>query len=62
MANVVDYIELAVDDLAESKAFYTKAVGWAFNDYGPDYAGIYRSREPRPGIRWPVAAHAGVTR
>jgi predicted enzyme related to lactoylglutathione lyase len=40
MANVIDYIEIAVDDLALAKAFYAKALGWAFNDYGPDYAGI----------------------
>jgi predicted enzyme related to lactoylglutathione lyase len=40
MAQVIDYIEFAVDDLERSKAFYAKALGWAFNDYGPDYAGI----------------------
>jgi uncharacterized protein len=40
MANVIDYFELAVDDLEQSKAFYAKALGWAFNDYGPEYAGI----------------------
>ena len=40
MANVIDYIELAVDDLEGAKTFYGKALGWAFNDYGPDYAGI----------------------
>jgi predicted enzyme related to lactoylglutathione lyase len=40
MANVIDYIELAVDDLDQAKTFYAKALGWAFNDYGPDYAGI----------------------
>ena len=40
MAHVIDYIELSVLDLEESKAFYAKALGWAFNDYGPDYAGI----------------------
>jgi predicted enzyme related to lactoylglutathione lyase len=40
MANVIDYVELAVDDLEQAKAFYGKALGWAFNDYGPDYAGI----------------------
>ena len=44
MANVIDYIELAVDDLDEAKTFYGKALGWAFNDYGPDYAGI---QDPR---------------
>src|SRR5262245_28757964 len=47
MANVIDYVEVAVDDLEQAKAFYSKALGWAFNDYGPDYAGI---KDPgRPG-------------
>ena len=46
MGNVIDYIELAVDDLAEAKAFYSKALGWAFNDYGPDYAGIKDPENP----------------
>ena len=46
MAHVIDYIEFAVDDLEQSKAFYAKALGWAFNDYGPDYAGI---KDPRTG-------------
>ena len=40
MAHVIDYVEFAVDDLEQAKAFYAKALGWAFNDYGPDYAGI----------------------
>ncbi len=46
MANVIDYFELAVDDLARAKTFYAKALGWTFNDYGPDYAGI---QDPRNG-------------
>ena len=44
MAHVIDYIELSVDDLEQSKAFYTKALRMAFNDYGPDYAGINTRR------------------
>src|SRR3954453_8704339 len=40
MANVIDYVELAVDDLEQAKMFYANALGWSFNDYGPDYAGI----------------------
>lgn len=44
MAHVIDYVELAVDDLEQAKAFYAKALGWTFNDYGPDYAGI---QDPR---------------
>ena len=46
MSHVIDYIELAVDDLEQSKAFYAKALGWAFNDYGPDYAGIKDPSQP----------------
>lgn len=36
----IDYIEFTVRDLAEAKRFYMSAFGWAFNDYGPEYAGI----------------------
>jgi hypothetical protein len=46
MEHVIDYIELAVDDLEQAKAFYAKALGWTFNDYGPDYAGIRDPRNP----------------
>lgn len=35
-----DYIEIAAPDLERSKKFYADAFGWAFTDYGPDYAGI----------------------
>jgi hypothetical protein len=38
--HAIDYIELGVTDLALAKEFYAAAFGWAFNDYGPDYAGI----------------------
>jgi predicted enzyme related to lactoylglutathione lyase len=46
MAHVIDYIEIAVDDLEAAKAFYATALGWSFNDYGPDYAGIQDPRNP----------------
>ena len=46
MAPVIDYVEFAVDDLEQAKAFYAKALGWAFNDYGPDYAGIKHPDNP----------------
>jgi len=36
----IDYIELAVTDLAASRSFYERAFGWQFNEYGPTYAGI----------------------
>ncbi|MFO0667885.1 MAG: VOC family protein [Polyangiaceae bacterium] len=40
--HAIDYIEFSVTDVAEAKRFYREAFGWAFNDYGPDYAGIVR--------------------
>ncbi|MGW0179971.1 VOC family protein [Nocardia sp. NPDC003345] len=38
----IDYIELTVTDLEAAKHFYASAFGWAFNDYGPGYAGFRR--------------------
>ena len=33
----IDYVEWAASDLEATKAFFTKAFGWEFTDYGPDY-------------------------
>ena len=33
----IDNIEFAVGDIARSRAFYGKAFGWTFTDYGPAY-------------------------
>jgi predicted enzyme related to lactoylglutathione lyase len=38
--HAIDYVELTVTDLDQTKRFYTEAFGWRFNDYGPEYAGI----------------------
>ena len=38
--HTIDYVELAVTDLAASRSFYERAFGWEFNDYGSTYAGI----------------------
>jgi predicted enzyme related to lactoylglutathione lyase len=46
MAHGIDYVELAVDDLGLARAFYGDALGWAFNDYGDDYAGIKDPADP----------------
>ena len=46
MGAVIDYVELAVDDLEQAKDFYAKALGWTFNDYGGEYAGIQDPRTP----------------
>jgi predicted enzyme related to lactoylglutathione lyase len=46
MAHVIDYIEIAVDDVAQAKDFYATALGWTFTDYGPDYAGLQNPTQP----------------
>ncbi len=33
----ISYIEFPASDLAATKAFFNKAFGWEFQDYGPDY-------------------------
>ena len=40
--HAIDYIEIPVTDLVESKRFYAEAFGWTFNDYGDQYVGIRR--------------------
>jgi predicted enzyme related to lactoylglutathione lyase len=46
MVHAIDYVELAVDDLVQAKAFYGKALGWVFTDYGGEYAGIQDPTNP----------------
>ncbi|MES2668316.1 MAG: VOC family protein [Patescibacteria group bacterium] len=33
----INYIEFPAEDLESVKAFYAKAFGWTFTDYGPTY-------------------------
>jgi predicted enzyme related to lactoylglutathione lyase len=33
----INYIELNVRNIDKAKAFYGKAFGWTFTDYGPEY-------------------------
>lgn len=33
----INYIELPTRDLQATKEFYSKALGWSFQDYGPEY-------------------------
>lgn len=38
MANLkIDYVEFTSGDIGASKAFFAKAFGWGFVDYGPTY-------------------------
>jgi uncharacterized protein len=35
-----DFIEIPATDMAAAKAFYGRAFGWTFQDWGDDYADI----------------------
>ncbi|MBX3206732.1 MAG: VOC family protein [Labilithrix sp.] len=48
--HAIDYIEIAVKDVAEAKRFYGSAFGWTFNDYGPGYAGIVGEHREQGGL------------
>jgi len=34
----LNYVEFAASDLEATKAFFEKAFGWSFVDYGPEYS------------------------
>jgi len=34
----INYVEFPAKDLAATKAFFTQAFNWSFEDYGPEYA------------------------
>lgn len=57
--HAIDYIEIAVTDVSEAKRFYTAAFGWAFNDYGPGYAGIQGQGREVGGLREDADVRAG---
>jgi len=33
----INYVEFPAKDIAATKAFFTAALGWTFEDFGPDY-------------------------
>jgi len=54
----IDYVEFNVNNIEASKAFYGKAFGWSFTDYGAEYCefddgrlkgGFTTLGTPRPG-------------
>ncbi len=38
--HAIDYVELGAPDLAATRAFYERAFGWTFTEYGPSYVGF----------------------
>jgi predicted enzyme related to lactoylglutathione lyase len=43
-SNKIDYIEFQAGDLAATKAFFERLLGWKFEDYGPDYTSFADGR------------------
>lgn len=50
----IDYVEFPATDLEATKSFFTKAFGWKFTDYGPEYSsfanegingGVFKSKK-----------------
>lgn len=41
--HMIDYVEYPACDLSATKAFFEKAFGWQFTDYGPDYSAFNRN-------------------
>ena len=33
----INYVEFSSTEIARTKAFYSQAFGWSFQDWGPDY-------------------------
>jgi predicted enzyme related to lactoylglutathione lyase len=40
----IDYVEFPATDIEATKRFYSKAFGWNFEDYGPDYTSFHDGR------------------
>ena len=59
--HTIDYVELAVPDLAAAKRFYEAAFAWSFTDYGPEYAGFSdgTGRKEIGGLRQEPASARG---
>ena len=49
--HAIDYIEFTVRDMEVARQFYSAAFGWAFTNYGPDYAGIKGDKGEVGGLR-----------
>lgn len=35
--HAINYVEFSTTDITRTKAFYSTAFGWSFQDYGPEY-------------------------
>jgi predicted enzyme related to lactoylglutathione lyase len=44
LPNAIDYIEMPSKDLRATKDFFTRLLGWSFQDYGPEYSSFHDGR------------------
>ena len=56
----IDYIEMHATDVAATKQFYTRAFGWKFTDYGPDYTSFEDGRLTGGIAKGPAAPSGGA--
>ena len=45
----INYVELPARDISATKAFFEKAFGWKFEDYGPEYTAFYAAESGLDG-------------
>lgn len=57
--NRINYIEFQAPDLTKIKDFYSKAFGWKFTDYGPDYAAFNDGSLDGGFVKGAVAKQSG---
>ena len=55
----INYIEFPAEDLSAIKDFYTKAFGWIFTDYGPEYTAFTDGSLEGGFTRGSVATQSG---
>ena len=55
----IDYLEFAVEDVAQTRNFYARAFNWTFKDYGPDYCEFRDGRLTGGFAKGTVAASGG---
>lgn len=56
----INYIEFAAADLDAIKDFYSKAFGWRFTDYGPDYTAFNDGATDGGFYRAPLSSSAAA--
>jgi hypothetical protein len=52
----VDYVEFSVQQGARARAFYEQAMGWTFEEWGPDYLAFHDGRDAG-GMRMEAEHH-----